>query len=1042
MASPSAPRQGSKTPHFTFCVTSDINAHVQLRVNRLLGCIPAYRDPELAPEGFVRPSALYAAAVLCDEFGALGIASITHYSEAESDGCSWDSLLSFAPKYRDLGPTAQIALTVWEVREGEEAPSPLGGTTMRLFSKKGRLKAGNHTLKLWLSQEGDIAYPSSTPGKVPVSERGHAGHVERTLEKHQRGELHPVSWLDALSVPIAESFLASESEKVRKDGELLELVIDIPSFDLPVLYQDSCVPLSSTAKGAVGVPSSATANSAASAKYEAERRVVDALGTPMPGTSGSGVAVASTSKAAAAAAGMSSEGATTPTSIEPSTETLCASLASGTGRLILIDDPELGKENPSEIKAQKLARSRIGRDVDFGTIRPDTSEKSKIDDVLAQPPGRPLSRDDRELLWRFRGELTKEGRALTRFLKSVDWSDSAESRQASELMTKWAKISMADALELLSPDYPVDSVRAHAVEALQSTSDEELLHFLLQLVQALRYEHNVVESCLAEFLVERATKSPSISSALYWYLCAELEDPSFAEKAAQVQTMLLAKTSAAAAAGRAVPSFGSGLSSSRSISEDIIQPEVNLVARMKHLDGELRTERSADRKTEKLRSLLSPNGPCSDLTSFKCPCPLDPEVRLLGIVPSGCSVFRSKVSPIRFTFKVEVPGAVAAAVAAEATASSSLAVEEDTGAAVVDADSIVLDTPSRLASLNLGRPGGEEDEEEEEEEIEKRPLSSPSAAAAAAITTTASPRSPPTSPPLHTKHTSSTNAPPQPNKNKNKSPTTIAATTPALPTTTTLSLIYKSGDDLRQDQLVLQLISLMDRLFKREHLDLRITAYQVLPTSATNGLIEFVPGSYPISQVIKEHGSIHRFLSRRHTSVKGPYTLNPAVLSNYIRSNAGYAVMTHVLGIGDRHMDNLMLTGDGRLFHIDFGYILGRDPKFSTAPLVLSRAMVDGMGGSDSTHYREFVTLCGEAFNILRKSANLLLSLIHLMAGSAIPDIRSDPEKAMLKVQERLLLGVDDAMAAAAMEQMLAAAQAAVLPKIAEVQHRVAQGWR
>ncbi len=1031
-----------------------------------MGCIPAYQDPELAPEGFVRPSALYIAAVLCDEFGALGIASQTHYSEADSDGCVWDSLLSFAPKYRDLNPTAQIALTVWEIREGEEKPSPIGGTTMRLFSKKGRLKAGNHTLKLWLDQEGDISYPSFTPGKIPVSERGHAGHVEKTLKKHRRGELQPLPWLDALSIRVAETFLASEAEKLRKDTQQLELVIAMPDFGLPVLYQDSTVP--SAATTATGVRAGGVPSAAALAKYEAERRVLDALGTPMPGTSGSGVAVPSTSKAAAAGV----EAAATQTAaVEPSTESLGPTLASGTGRLILIDDPELGKENPSEIMAQKLARSCGGRDSNTIGLRPDTLEKSNIDEVLAQPPGRPLSRDDRELLWRFRGELTKEPRALTRFLKCVDWSDLAEARQATDLMDRWAKITMADALELLSPDYPVDSVRAHAVDALQSTSDEELLHFLLQLVQALRYEHSVAESCLAQFLVERAMKSPSIASALYWYLCAELEDPTFAEKAAQVQTMLLSKTSssaspsAAAAAAAALASTfpRSGLPPRfRSISEDIIQPEVNLVARMKHLDGELRTERSADRKTDKLRNLLGPSGPCSDLTSFECPCPLDPGVRLLGIVPSGCSVFRSKVSPIKFTFKVEIPGAVmaaatvaaagntAAAAGAGAVISSSAVVEEDSGSALSGGDSGLLDTPSRLASLNLGRPGREDEEEQIERKTSPTPTTSTTAAGGAAggaggsrthsgaATTPASPRSP-----SQTKHT--TPSPPQ----KHKSPATLAAKAGAtaaaattLPTTTTLSLIYKSGDDLRQDQLVLQLISLMDRLFKREHLDLRITAYQVLPTSATNGLIEFVPGSYPISQVVREHGSIHRFLTSRNTSVKGPYTLNPAVLSNYIRSNAGYAVMTHVLGIGDRHMDNLMLTNDGRLFHIDFGYILGRDPKFSTAPLVLNRVMVDGMGGSDSSHYREFVTLCGEAFNILRKSANLLLSLIHLMAGSAIPDIRSDPEKAMLKVQERLMLGLDNAEAAAAMEQMLAAAQAAVLPKIAEVQHRVAQGWR
>ena len=61
--------------------------------------------------------------------------------------------------------------------------------------------------------------------------------------------------------------------------------------------------------------------------------------------------------------------------------------------------------------------------------------------------------------------------------------------------------------------------------------------------------------------------------------------------------------------------------------------------------------------------------------------------------------------------------------------------------------------------------------------------------------------------------------------------------------------------------------------------------------------------------------------------------------------------------------------------------------------------MVEAMGGSDSPYYRHFRTYCCEAYNILRKSATLILSLFHLMAGAAIPDVRQDPEKAMLKLQ-------------------------------------------
>lgn len=53
----------------------------------------------------------------------------------------------------------------------------------------------------------------------------------------------------------------------------------------------------------------------------------------------------------------------------------------------------------------------------------------------------------------------------------------------------------------------------------------------------------------------------------------------------------------------------------------------------------------------------------------------------------------------------------------------------------------------------------------------------------------------------------------------------------------------------------------------------------------------------------------------------------------------------------------------------------------------------------DSSYYVQFRMFSCEAYNILRKSSDLILSLFHLMAGASIEAIRNNPENAMLKLQ-------------------------------------------
>jgi len=256
-------------------------------------------------------------------------------------------------------------------------------------------------------------------------------------------------------------------------------------------------------------------------------------------------------------------------------------------------------------------------------------------------------------------------------------------------------------------------------------------------------------------------------------------------------------------------------------------------------------------------------------------------------------------------------------------------------------------------------------------------------------------------------------------------------------------LIFKTGDDMRQDQLIIQMVRLMDGQLKRLGLDLKLTPFSVIATSTTSGIMEMVLDSVPMSQVVERYGRkgqgaarnnpVMAFLQEFSFHPTAQYNIVPETMDTYIKSTAGYCVITYLLGIGDRHLDNILLSKSGHFFHLDFGFILGRDPKPFPPPMRLTVEMIAGMGGYDSENYTKFKSYCCQAYNILRRSAGLVTVLLQLMRDAGIEDLHPDPATTIAKMYEKFRVDIEDEDADKALLRLVDDSVAALFPAFLEV---------
>ncbi|PWN25736.1 hypothetical protein BDZ90DRAFT_61352 [Jaminaea rosea] len=249
--------------------------------------------------------------------------------------------------------------------------------------------------------------------------------------------------------------------------------------------------------------------------------------------------------------------------------------------------------------------------------------------------------------------------------------------------------------------------------------------------------------------------------------------------------------------------------------------------------------------------------------------------------------------------------------------------------------------------------------------------------------------------------------------------------------------LFKSDDDLRQDAVMQQVFRLLNELLIRDRKaaqrHLRIRTYAVLPLGPQCGLLEFVQNTCPIGEVLVDaHHSHHtegqwspgdarsclaavmgktpyekleayRAVCRNMPPAFRHYFMeqfkNPptwlAVRLNYTRSVATTSIIGHVLGLGDRHVSNILMDKKtGEVIHIDFGVAFEQGrllPIPELVPFRLTRDIVDGMGLSGVEGV--FRRCCEETLRVLRGNKDVIQTVLEVFKYDPLFAWTSNPVK-------------------------------------------------
>jgi phosphatidylinositol 3-kinase len=197
-----------------------------------------------------------------------------------------------------------------------------------------------------------------------------------------------------------------------------------------------------------------------------------------------------------------------------------------------------------------------------------------------------------------------------------------------------------------------------------------------------------------------------------------------------------------------------------------------------------------------------------------------------------------------------------------------------------------------------------------------------------------------------------------------------------------VKFIIKKDHQMRKEQIISCLIDVLQYKINLYRLQSNIDnfdpipTYQIIMLSKDLAIIEFIEESITLRMINDNGYTLQNYILNCNPDMKLDFIKKTFTYSLAISSACSY-----IIGLGDRHLDNIMINKKGQLFHIDYAYIMENPltSLFDLPQIKVTNDIIDFLGGINSVYYAEFKILIVKIYNILRANKNILyLYLIFL----------------------------------------------------------------